>query len=207
MNKQGLRQPLLGAAALAVTVAASLGFCALFSAATLGSWVALLFIGAVPAQVVLALGLHLEYPAVLRRASQPVKGLIFVALVALVSAIVSPLVLYGVGGGATPPNPFAIMFLVETVPVTLALVLLFRCWPLTALSKHRAVVGAGTLVLAYAVSWVIFRVFFDFAFLEGSPAYLARLDPKASSRPGTRSPSSSPSAPSCSASCSSTSGR
>ena len=70
------------------------------------------------------------------------------------------------------------MFLVETVPVTLALVLLFRCWPLTALSKHRAVVGAGTLVLAYAVSWVIFRVFFDFAFLKGSPAYLARLDPK-----------------------------
>ena len=36
MNKQGLRQPLLGAAAFAVTVAASLGFCALFSAATLG---------------------------------------------------------------------------------------------------------------------------------------------------------------------------
>ena len=176
--RSGLRQPLLGAAAFVVTVGASLGFCALFSAATLGSWVALLFIGAVPAQVVLALGLHLEYPAVLRRASQPVKGLIFVALVALVSAIVSPLVLYGVGGGATPPNPFAIMFLVETVPVTLALVLLFRCWPLTALSKHRAVVGAGTLVLAYAVSWVIFRVFFDFAFLEGSPAYLARLDPK-----------------------------
>ena len=176
--RSGLRQPLLGAAAFVVTVGASLGFCALFSAATLGSWVALLFIGAVPAQVVLALGLHLEYPAVLRRASQPLKGLIFVALAALVSAVVSPLVLYGVGGGVTPPNPFAIMFLVETVPVTLALVLLFRCWPLTALSKHRGVVGVGTLALAYAVSWAIFRVFFDFGFLRGSPAYLARLDPK-----------------------------
>jgi Protein of unknown function (DUF1638) len=177
-QRPGLRQPLLGAAAFVITVGVSLGFCALFSAATLGSWVALLFIGAVPAQVVLALGLHLDYPAVLRRASQPVKGLLFVALAVIVSAIVSPLVLYGVGGGVTPPNPFAIMFLVETVPVTLALVLLFRCWPLTALSKHQGVVGAGTLVLAYVLSWAIFRVFFDFGFLKGSPAYLARLDPK-----------------------------
>jgi hypothetical protein len=151
-QQRGLRQPLLGVAAFVVTIGASLVFCALFSAATLGSWVALFFIGAVPAQVVLALGLHLEYPAFLRKARQPAKGLIFVALVALVSAVVSPLVLYGIGGGVTPPNPFAILFLVQTVPVT--------------------------LVLAYVFTWVIFRVFFDFGFLRGTPAYLGRLDPK-----------------------------
>jgi hypothetical protein len=177
-QQRGLRQPLLGVAAFVVTIGASLVFCALFSAATLGSWVALFFIGAVPAQVVLALGLHLEYPAFLRKARQPAKGLIFVALVALVSAVVSPLVLYGIGGGVTPPNPFAILFLVQTVPVTLALVLFFKCWPLTALSSRPGVVGAGTLVLAYVFTWVIFRVFFDFGFLRGTPAYLGRLDPK-----------------------------
>jgi hypothetical protein len=165
-------------AAFAIAIGASLAFCALFSAATLGSWVALFFIGAVPAQMVLALGLHLEYPAFLRKERQPAKGLIFVALVALVSAVVSPLVLYGIGGGVTPPNPFAILFLVQTVPVTLALVLLFKCWPLTALSSRPGVVGAGTLVLAYVLTWVIFRVFFDFGFLRGTPAYLGRLDPK-----------------------------
>jgi len=177
-QERGLRQPLRGAAAFVVTVGASLTFCAFFSSATLGSWIALVFIGMVPAMVVLDLGLGLGFPGVLARASQPAKGLIFVALAALVSAVVSPLVLYGIGGGVTPPNPFAILFLVQTVPVTLVLVLLFRCWPVTALSKRPGVVGAGTLVLAYALTWVIFRVFFDFGFLKGTPVYLDRLDPK-----------------------------
>ena len=33
-------------------------------------------------------------------------------------------------------------------------------------------------MLAYALTWVIFRVFFDFGFLRGTPVYLERLDPK-----------------------------
>jgi len=177
-QERGLRQPLRGAAAFVVTAGLSLAFCALFTPATLGSWVALVFIGTVPAMVVLAVGLHLESPGFLARAPQPAKGVIFVALAALVSAVVSPLVLYGIGGGVTPPNPFAILYLVQTVPVTLGLVLLFRCWPLTALSRRPDVVGVGTLVLAYALTWVIFRVFFDFSFLKGTPVYLERLDPR-----------------------------
>jgi hypothetical protein len=177
-RQRGLRQPLLGVGGFIVTIGSSLAFCALFTPATLGSWVALVFIGAVPAMVVLDLGLRLEFPGFLKRASQPAKGLAFVALSALVSAVVSPLVLYGVAGGVTPPNPFAILFLVQTVPVTLVLVLAFRSWPVTLLSRRPGVVGVGTLVLAYALTWVIFRIFFDFGFLRGSPAYLPRLDPQ-----------------------------
>ena len=176
-HRPGLRQPVLGVAAFVITVGISLGVCALVTPATLGSWVALFFISAVPAMVVLDIGLRLEYPAFLRKARQPAKGLIFVALVVIVSAVVSPLSLYGVGGGVTPPNPFVILFLVNTVPLTLALVLLFRCWPFTALSGHKGVAGLGTLVLAYVLTWVIFRVFFDFGFMKGAPAYLERLDP------------------------------
>jgi len=176
-QRLGLRQPLLGVAAFVITVGLSLGVCALVTPATLGSWVALFFISAVPAMVVLDIGLRLEFPAFLRNARQPAKGLIFVALVVSVSAVVSPLSLYGVGGGVTPPNPFVILFLVDTVPLTLALVLLFRCWPFTALSGHKGVAGLGTLVLAYVLTWVIFRVFFDFGFMRGAPVYLARLDP------------------------------
>lgn len=176
--QRGLRQPLLGLAGFIVTIGSSLAFCSLFTPATLGSWVALVFIGAVPAMVVLDLGLHLGFPGFLKRAPQPARGLIFIALSALVSAVVSPLVLYGVAGGVTPPTPFAILFLVQTVPVTLVLVLAFRSWPVTLLSRRPGVVGVGTLVLAYALTWAIFRVFFDFGFLRGSPVYLRRLDPQ-----------------------------
>jgi len=108
-QRPGLRQPLLGVAAFAITVGLSLGVCALVTPATLGSWVALFFISAVPAMVVLDIGLRLEYPAFLRKARQPAKGLIFVALVVSVSAVVSPLVLYGIGGGVTPPAAVKVM--------------------------------------------------------------------------------------------------
>ena len=79
-QERGLRQPLRGAAAFVVTAGLSLAFCALFTPATLGSWVALVFICTVPAMVVLAVDLHLESPGFLARAPQPAKGVIFVAL-------------------------------------------------------------------------------------------------------------------------------
>jgi hypothetical protein len=178
VQQRGLRQPLLGAGALLITVGFSLAFCALFAPATLETWISLFFTNAVPTMVLLDLGLHLEYPAVLTRVSRPARAVLFVALGALASAVVSPLALLIIGGGVTPPNPFVILFAVQTVPVTLVLVILFRSWPFTALTKVKGVIGIGTLVLAYVVTWVLYRVFFDFAFLKGAPIYLARLDPR-----------------------------
>lgn len=178
VRQAGLRQPLRGAGAFVITVGLSLGFCASFAPATLRTWIALLFTNAVPAMVVLDLGLRLEFPAVLGRLSRPARGLLFVGMAALVSTVVSLLMLVLVGGGATPPNPFAVLFAVQTVPVTLALVILFRCWPLTAVTRRKGAIALGTLALAYIVTWVVFRAFFDFGFLKGAPVYLERLDPK-----------------------------
>ena len=177
-QQRGLRQPRLGAGARLITVGLSLGFCALFAPATLETWIALVFTNAVPAMVILDLGLHLEYPAVLTRVSQPARALLFVGLAALASAVVSPLMLLLIGGGVTPPDPFAVLFAVQTVPVALVLAILFRCWPFAALTKHKGGIALGTLVLTYLVTWIVFRVFFDFGFLEGAPVYLERLDPK-----------------------------
>lgn len=178
VQQRGLRQPLLGVGALLITVGLALGFCALFVPATLETWISLFFTDAVPTMVILDLGLHLEYPTMLTRVSRPARALLFVALAALASAVVSPLALLIIGGGVTPPNPFVILFAVQTVPVTLVLVILFRSWPFTALTKIKGLIGFGTLVLAYVVTWVLYRVFFDFAFLKGTPVYLARLNPR-----------------------------
>jgi hypothetical protein len=177
-HRRGLRQPFLGAGAFVVTVGLSLAFCAVFTPATLSTWIALLFTNAVPAMVVLDLGLHLEFPAVLTRASRPVRALLLVSMAALASAVVSLLTLLLVGGGATPPDPFAVLFAVQTVPVALVLVILFRCWPFTAVTKHKGAIALSTLLLTYVLTWMVFRVFFDFDFLKGAPVYLERLDPK-----------------------------
>jgi hypothetical protein len=175
---RGLRQPLLGVAALLITVGISLGFCALFAPATLTTWVALPLVSAVPAIMVLDLGLHLEWPAVLTRVSRPVRALVFTGIAALASAVVTTLSLLVIGGGVTPPNPFVILFGVQSVPVTLVLVVLFRCWPFTALTKNKGFIGLGTFVLTYVITWVLFRAFFDFSFLRGTPVYVEKLDPK-----------------------------
>ncbi len=175
---RGLRQPLLGVAALLITVGISVGFCALFAPATLTTWIALPLVSAVPAIMILDLGLHLEWPAVLTRVSRPVRALVFTGVAALASAVVTTLSLLVIGGGATPPNPFVILFGVQSVPVTLVLVVLFRCWPFRALTKNKGFIGLGTFVLTYLITWVLFRVFFDFGFLKGSPVYVERLDPK-----------------------------
>ena len=178
VQPRGLRQPLLGVAALVITVGLSLGFCALFAPATLTTWIALPLVGAVPAIMILDLGLHLEWPAVLTRVSRPVRALLFSGIAALASAFVTTLSLLVIGGGVTPPNPFVILFGVQSVPVTLVLVVLFRCWPFTALTKNKGLVGVGTFILTYVITWVLFRVFFDFGFLKGTPVYVGRLDPK-----------------------------
>jgi hypothetical protein len=178
VQHRGLRQPLLGVAALLVTVGISVGFCALFAPATLTTWVTLPLVSAVPAIMILDLGLHLQWPAVLTRVSRPIRGLLFVGIAALASAVITTFSLLVVGGGVTPPNPFAILFCVQSVPVALVLVVLFRCWPFTALTKNKGLIGVGTFVLTYAITWVLFRVFFDFGFLKGAPVYVKRLDPK-----------------------------
>jgi hypothetical protein len=178
VRPRGLRQPLLGVVALLITVGISLGFCALFAPATLNTWVALPLVSAVPAIMILDLGLHLEWPAVLTRVSRPLRALLFTGIAALASAVVTTLSLLVIGGGVTPPNPFVILFGVQSVPVTLVLVVLFRCWPVTALTKKRGFIGLGTFVLTYAITWLLFRVFFNFGFLKGAPVYVGRLDPK-----------------------------
>ena len=178
VQPRGLRQPLLGVAALVITVGISLGFCALFAPATLTTWIALPLVGAVPAIMILDLGLHLEWPAVLTRVSRPVRGLLFTGIAVLASAVVTTLSLLVIGGGVTPPSPFVILFAVQSVPVTLVLVVLFRCWPFTALTKDKGLIGLGSFVLTYVITWVLFRVFFDFGFLKGAPVYLERLDPR-----------------------------
>jgi hypothetical protein len=164
-------------AALIITVGISLGFCALSAPATLTTWIALPLVAAVPAIMILDLGLHLEWPNVLTRVSRPIRGLVFAGIAALASAVVTTLSLLVIGGGVTPPSPFVILFGVQSVPVTLVLVVLFRCWPFTALTKNKGLVGLGTFVLTYVITWVLFRVFYDFSFLKGSPVYLERLDP------------------------------
>lgn len=173
----GLKQPILGIVATVIAVSLSLAIGAAFSPEIFGSWVAQLIMSAIPAQIVIGMVWQSEYPGFLAKLPQPAKGAAILAMMAVAAVVVTPSVIVGVGGGMTPPTPFAIMFTIVSVCTAFWIVAVFQCWPATAVSKHPAIIGLGVFVLAYLSCWGLHLAAFDFAAMKDAPFYAARLDP------------------------------
>jgi hypothetical protein len=62
---------------------------------------------------------------------------------------------------------------VVVVPTTFYLAIMFGGWPFTSVLKHPLVAGLTVLIAAYAITYAVFRVFFNYDFLQGAPVYLA----------------------------------
>ncbi|MBN2126488.1 MAG: hypothetical protein JW821_19460 [Deltaproteobacteria bacterium] len=70
-----------------------------------------------------------------------------------------------------------ILFTIMTVIMTFWCVVVWQCWPASAISSHPAFVGFGTLIISYLLAWILFKAFFDFSFMQKAPFYNAALDP------------------------------
>jgi len=173
----GLGQPLLGLAALAAILAVSFGVFAIFSADMLNTWVAFLAMTIIPTQIVCGLVWHCEHPAPIARLPQPVRGLAFLLFCAVVGAIVSALSFRFIGGGIAPPTPPLIMFVILSIVVTFWFVVVWGAWPISRLPVPPTVSGLLGVAFCYLVAYGLFRLLFDFSFLEGAPFYSAAIDP------------------------------
>jgi hypothetical protein len=169
---------LTGIAATVLVVAAAFGISALFDAATYSSWVGLAWMAATPAQVVMALIWRFEQPRALGALPQPIKGVAFTLLTGAVAAgVMAAIVLGPPGLGVMPPPPMTIMFTILSIIVTLWWVIAWGAWPLSAFKLPPLLLGLGVLVLVYPIAYGLFRLLFDFGFMEGAPVYVAGLDP------------------------------
>jgi len=177
LNSIGLRQPLLGIASTLICISVSLTICAQFPPSTFGSWVALLIMSAIPLQVVIGLVWQGNYPRDLAGMDQPGKGIAIIGMMAVAAAVMTPVILTGVGGGLLPPTPFAVMYTIVSVCTAFWIVAAFQCWPMTAVSTHPAIIGLGVYALAYVSAWVVFHFGFDFGAMRGAPFYAVSLDP------------------------------
>ncbi len=119
-----------------------------------------------------------NYPPPAARLEQPVKGLYLLALTALCGIVVAGWVRKMVPGFFPFPGPVQNHFIILTVVTTLWLVVVWQCWPCAAIKKHPAFVGIGTLLLAYAVNWLVFRGFWNFGVMAQAPFYVASADPQ-----------------------------
>ena len=173
-----LKQPYLGILTAAICIVASLAICALFDAATFGTWVTLILVAMVPAQIILSLVWENNYPGFVARLAQPVKGVALVICMVVAGMLVTPVALQLVGGGIAPPTPYVLIYIIFSVIITFWLVIPMQCWPMAAISQHPLAIGLGTWVLSYLIAYLFFRLFFNFGFLAGSPVFHPELDPQ-----------------------------
>ena len=166
-----MSQPLLGVVATVAVIAISLAYLALFDFGTFVGWVAFVMLCLIPAQVVTVV--LAPNPPYARRFNQPARGAMLLLATTVVAAIVAPIALWAVGEGVAPPGPVPSHYAVIVVPTTFFLAIAFGGWPFTRWSKNGGVISFSVLLASYAITYAVFRIFFDYDFMQGAPVYLA----------------------------------
>ena len=167
-----MKQPVLGLIASAIGIVLALAFISLFDLPTFLGPVAFYMLCVVPFQV-MAVVIWGANPAFVDKLSQPAKGLVLLIVTLVAGAVIAPLVLRVVGEGISPPGPIPSHFAVIVVPTTFWLAIMWGGWPFNLFGRDPLFAGPMLLAAAYVITWVIFRVFFNYDFLQGAPVYLA----------------------------------
>lgn len=165
-----MKQPLLGLTATALVIAVSFGFLALFELPLFVGWVSFLMLCLIPPQIVTAvIATHPPFAP----ATQPARGGVLLLTNIVTGLVIAGIVWRVIGEGISPPGPVPSQFAVIVVPTTFFMAIAFGGWPFTRLSRNMGVAGFLLLVTSYLLTFVLFRVFFDYAFLQGTPVHLA----------------------------------
>jgi hypothetical protein len=152
-------------------MAVALGFVSLFDFPTFAGWVSFVMLGLIPMQIVVVV-LWGASPSFASAWRQPLKGTLLTLLTVVATAVLSPLVFLTIGEGAGPPGPIPSHFVIAVVPTTFWLAIMMGGWPFTSLIKNPVGAGLALLVAAYLATFVVFRLFFNYDFLQGAPVDL-----------------------------------
>ena len=172
-----LKQPALGLAASALVIAASLGFVAIFPAAKFLGSVTYCLMCIIPMEIVIGVTWGCKQPGFAAKRAQPVKGLLLALLTGIIGVAVVGAYFLAVGGGVRPISPMLMMCTIVSVIVTFWAAIIWGGWPFTTLIKSPIVAGLAMLAACYIVNYLLFRLFFNYEFMRGAPAYVPSLDP------------------------------
>jgi hypothetical protein len=167
-----MRQPVLGIAASAVVMAIAIGFISLFDLPTFNGWVSFVALCFIPMSIVAGItwGATPPFAPGLR---QPARGLVLLLTTALVALLVAYLIIHqGIGEDRVPPGPIPTHYAIIAVVWTFWMAIMMGGWPVTAAVKPSLPAGLGVLVVSYLVTYAVFRVFFNYDFLQGTPVHL-----------------------------------
>jgi len=172
-----VKQPALGIVSSLLVMALSLAFIALFKFPVFANWVAFLTICFIPMQIVISVTWGGQHPPFAAARRQPAKGILLTFTALAVGAIVAIAHFSTVGGRVNPPPPMLAMCIITSVVVTFWLAIMWGGWPFTRLIKNPVAAGLVMLVTSYVINYLLFRLFFDYRFMQGAPVYVPALDP------------------------------
>ncbi len=173
-----LKQPVVGIAATAIAIAVSLGFISLFEFQLFAGWVSYALLCIIPMQIVIGVTWGAKLPVRAARQGQPLKGLSLAFLTVVVGLFVGVAYFIVVGGSVSPPAPMLIQCAIVSVAVTFWAAIMWGGWPFTTIFKNPIAAGLAMLLACYVVNYLLFRIFFDYTFMEGAPVYVPALDPQ-----------------------------
>ncbi|HEX4278076.1 MAG TPA: hypothetical protein VHZ74_22135 [Bryobacteraceae bacterium] len=171
------RQPASGIIASVIIMAISLAFISLFELSTFTGWVAYCIECVIPMQIVIGITWATKHPQFAASRTQPTKGILLVLVTILAGIITGALFFYTVNGGINPPTPFLMMFIIVVVLSTFAASIMWGGWPFMTMIRNPIAAGIAMLAACYLAAYIIFRVFFNYGFMQGAPVYVASLDP------------------------------
>ncbi len=174
----GLKQPVLGLVATLAVIIVSLAFISLFDVPTFAGWVSYLLLCLIPAQIMVGVTWGANQPQFAAKQKQPAKGLLLVLTTVIVGAIAAPANLAVAGGNVTPPTPMLMHVAIVSVVCTFFAAIVFGGWPFKAVVKNEVAAGLLMIVAAYVINYVVFRILFNYTFMQGAPVYVASLDPQ-----------------------------
>jgi hypothetical protein len=172
-----VKQPLLGIVASVLVIAVSLGFIALFAFPTFATWVAFLTICFIPMQIVTTVTWRCKHPGFAAGRRQPAKGILLTLIALVVGAIVAAVHFSTVGGGINPPTPMLAMCIIASVIIAFWLAIMWGGWPFYKLIKNPVGAGFALLAASYVINYLLFRLLFNYGFMQGAAVYVSALDP------------------------------
>lgn len=171
------KQPNTGILVTVFVIALSLGFISLFSFPTFSGWVAYYLQCTIPMQIIAGVTWKCKLPEFAARQTQPMKGLLLTLVTVIAGSVVAVVYQAVPGGNITPPTPMLMQCTILSVAVTFWISIMWDGWPFRALIRNPAISGIVQLIACYAVTYGLFRVFFNYNFMKDSTVYVAALDP------------------------------
>lgn len=171
-----MKQPSLGIVATLIAIALSFVLIRAMGPDLFMGWASFALMCALPFTIVVGAFWKGEEPKAIAGLRQPLRGIAFLVVAAVVAAIVAVTHLYARGAGISPPVPMAVMTIISSVVVAFFMATVLGGWPFS-LIKNRLVGGIALLIAIYVVNALIFQILMNFEFAAGAPFYRDALEP------------------------------